>query len=258
MVQMLDHLPAAALRVGEASQGRASSIFFFQAEDGIRDLTVTGVQTCALPISSKLQVLTFNLYFFPISCNFLHKDSVTSGSVLSSSVFVNLERRSFAYVPPGKGKPLLGTVSTPHTRFRVAEPSTLKCGLSVPRASRRRYFPAFLFTNPFRITTYARTSGGMVSSLRKLVLTITHLCILLPTCSTAQTHVPPQSSDQGEALLTAAKSLLDRKSTRLNSSHSQISYAVFCLKKKKRARHTPTTAASPHARSADNVREHTR
>src|SRR5256886_13670556 len=27
--------------------------------------------------------------------------------------------------------------------------------------------------------------------------------------------------------------LLDRKSTRLNSSHSQISYAVFCLKKKR-------------------------
>src|SRR2546430_1432006 len=28
----------------------ASCFFFFQAEDGIRDLTVTGVQTCALPI----------------------------------------------------------------------------------------------------------------------------------------------------------------------------------------------------------------
>src|SRR5207245_3590305 len=27
--------------------------FFFQAEDGIRDATVTGVQTCALPISSR-------------------------------------------------------------------------------------------------------------------------------------------------------------------------------------------------------------
>src|SRR3989440_3312185 len=27
--------------------------FFFQAEDGIRDLIVTGVQTCALPISSR-------------------------------------------------------------------------------------------------------------------------------------------------------------------------------------------------------------
>src|SRR5256886_3562404 len=29
-------------------------IFFFQAEDGIRDLTVTGVQTCALPILARL------------------------------------------------------------------------------------------------------------------------------------------------------------------------------------------------------------
>src|SRR2546427_9052675 len=32
----------------------------------------------------------------------------------------------------------------------------------------------------------------------------------------------------------AQQSRADRKSTRLNSSHSQISYAVFCLKKKKR------------------------
>src|SRR2546430_13052922 len=31
--------------------------------------------------------------------------------------------------------------------------------------------------------------------------------------------------------------ILDRKSTRLNSSHSQISYAVFCLKKKKHINH---------------------
>src|SRR5688572_31558675 len=30
------------------------------------------------------------------------------------------------------------------------------------------------------------------------------------------------------------RSTTDRKSTRLNSSHSQISYAVFCLKKKKK------------------------
>src|SRR2546430_17615575 len=28
-------------------------VFFFQAEDGIRDLTVTGVQTCALPILAR-------------------------------------------------------------------------------------------------------------------------------------------------------------------------------------------------------------
>src|SRR2546430_12999878 len=35
---------------------------------------------------------------------------------------------------------------------------------------------------------------------------------------------------------------LDRKSTRLNSSHSQISYAVFCLKKKKKAPQTLTSS----------------
>src|SRR2546427_12527630 len=33
----------------------------------------------------------------------------------------------------------------------------------------------------------------------------------------------------------------DRKSTRLNSSHSQISYAVFCLKKKKKNNDTNTS-----------------
>src|SRR2546427_7783365 len=36
---------------------------------------------------------------------------------------------------------------------------------------------------------------------------------------------------QGQVGVTLPKA--DRKSTRLNSSHSQISYAVFCLKKKK-------------------------
>src|SRR2546430_13334326 len=37
----------------------------------------------------------------------------------------------------------------------------------------------------------------------------------------------------------------DRKSTRLNSSHSQISYAVFCLKKKKESMQTFTTRQRP-------------
>src|SRR2546430_493599 len=38
-----------ALRLFPLRRGLAI-VFFFQAEDGIRDLTVTGVQTCALPI----------------------------------------------------------------------------------------------------------------------------------------------------------------------------------------------------------------
>src|SRR2546430_4711601 len=42
---------------------------------------------------------------------------------------------------------------------------------------------------------------------------------------------------------------IDRKSTRLNSSHSQISYAVFCLKKKKNERLIIfSTGSTPHPR----------
>src|SRR2546427_9545548 len=48
--------------------------------------------------------------------------------------------------------------------------------------------------------------------------------------------------------------LLDRKSTRLNSSHSQISYAVFCLKKKKNTTRAP--AASKARPSPASVPDH--
>src|SRR2546427_2005106 len=39
----------------------------------------------------------------------------------------------------------------------------------------------------------------------------------------------------------------DRKSTRLNSSHSQISYAVFCLKKKKKQHQQPNLNRIPRS-----------
>src|SRR5256886_4348442 len=51
---ILPHAPSSHyLGVNYLCEGveRRCLVFFFQAEDGIRDLTVTGVQTCALPIS---------------------------------------------------------------------------------------------------------------------------------------------------------------------------------------------------------------
>src|SRR2546427_7819093 len=42
----------------------------------------------------------------------------------------------------------------------------------------------------------------------------------------------------------AGKKIRDRKSTRLNSSHSQISYAVFCLKKKRSVQRSPIRKAT--------------
>src|SRR5207302_3848475 len=49
----------------------------------------------------------------------------------------------------------------------------------------------------------------------------------------------------------AAAEQIDRKSTRLNSSHVKISYAVFCSKKK-----TKTTYANPHAISLADPANH--
>src|SRR3989442_5925013 len=42
----------------------------------------------------------------------------------------------------------------------------------------------------------------------------------------------------------------DRKSTRLNSSHVRISYAVFCLKKKKKSEYKYSIMSKPHTASA--------
>src|SRR2546430_13403291 len=105
-------------------------MFFFQAEDGIRDLTVTGVQTCALPIST-------------------------------------------------------------------IDADTLLVPYSLKRAGAR-----MLASPPY---TVAVAGAVLVRNSRQNLLT------------------RAQEWDY----------FLDRKSTRLNSSHSQISYAVFCLKKKK-------------------------
>src|SRR5690348_17739211 len=101
--------------------------FFFQAEDGIRDGRVTGVQTCALPIFSG---------------------------------------RSFSMRRSSVGTKDMGTLSAPETAW---------------------------------------SSPAVIAQAR-----------------------PPAEKPTAYAVFT----LLDRKSTRLNSSHPSISYAVFCLKKK--------------------------
>src|SRR2546427_954520 len=51
--------------------------------------------------------------------------------------------------------------------------------------------------------------------------------------------------DFARRLAAISPGAIDRKSTRLNSSHSQISYAVFCLKKKN-TKQEPTTPTSPY------------
>src|SRR5439155_13007674 len=60
-------------------------------------------------------------------------------------------------------------------------------------------------------------------------------------------QMPPRPAAGHRHLQPASR--LDRKSTRLNSSHVAISYAVFCLKKKK---NKDTDATAKHEHDAEN------
>src|SRR5688572_31239102 len=65
---------------------------------------------------------------------------------------------------------------------------------------------------------------------RQRIVTVTEVIEATPPRASAP-KVPVIEST------TATEAAPDRKSTRLNSSHSQISYAVFCLKKKKKKKY---------------------
>src|SRR2546427_3107857 len=63
-----------------------------------------------------------------------------------------------------------------------------------------------------------------------------------------QLENPPRRGALGRAKVT-----VDRKSTRLNSSHSQISYAVFCLKKKKKKNNQTNAEAVKEYHSSPEI-----
>src|SRR5436305_10191440 len=75
-----------------------------------------------------------------------------------------------------------------------------------------------------------------VHQLRKKRCDLQPGCALLEPLARLLTKIVQSRSENGDPVG-------DRKSTRLNSSHVRISYAVFCLKKKSNpaARHTPTS-----------------
>src|SRR5256885_9381830 len=65
----------------------------------------------------------------------------------------------------------------------------------------------------------------------------------------------PMTSDPSRSVLAARP---DRKSTRLNSSHLVISYAVFCLKKKKNSREREPGAQPSRHKQAESLGRHCR
>src|SRR3712207_7418420 len=81
----------------------------------------------------------------------------------------------------------------------------------------------------FPYTTLFRSQARPVSAARRLDASIardTGMYLVPPVV------VPDESARYGTG--PGQVTSVDRKSTRLNSSHANISYAVFCLKKKKK------------------------
>src|SRR5438309_9238109 len=99
----------------------------------------------------------------------------------------------------------------------------------IRRPPRSTLFP---YTTLFRSNLYARLKGRRSG---EGLLLLNHMDVV--PAKPAEWRRPPFAAANG-----------DRKSTRLNSSHSSISYAVFCLKKKK-TKHRERLITPNHTRS---------
>src|SRR2546430_9819412 len=95
----------------------------------------------------------------------------------------------------------------------------------IRRPPRSTLFP---YTTLFRSARSQRSSGGRARAERGGDLAELAGVIEVVQAREQQRLAPVERAEE------------DRKSTRLNSSHSQISYAVFCLKKKKNTNRTLT------------------
>src|SRR5690242_21428502 len=95
----------------------------------------------------------------------------------------------------------------------------------IRRPPRSTLFP---YTTLFRSDYAATVQGDIVEGLQGATVTAQLDPLFQPI---RQRMLPGYHIDEAGAVEESSK---DRKSTRLNSSHMSISYAVFCLKKKKK------------------------
>src|SRR5258707_11044488 len=92
-----------------------------------------------------------------------------------------------------------------------------------------------MIRRPPRSTLFPYTTlfrSGILDLVRMFAALVHHLKALRPDAVLCFQHYG-NIVGAVAARLAGIEAIIDRKSTRLNSSHANISYAVFCLKKKK-------------------------
>src|SRR5947209_17369519 len=98
------------------------------------------------------------------------------------------------------------------------------------RPPRSTLFP---YTTLFRSNCASGLGHETLAGLQNHVSGCAGLGQPQPSLTAVDSHAPDAARDPPEGISVQRK-FEDRKSTRLNSSHANISYAVFCLKKKKK------------------------
>src|SRR5690606_42129708 len=94
-------------------------------------------------------------------------------------------------------------------------------------------FLFLMLRRPPRSTLFPYTTLFRSSSSISLAVSPETLVCWLPALRPRNTSPSSSAYISGPSFSEEEGEVLDRKSTRLNSSHVKISYAVFCLKKKK-------------------------
>src|SRR3712207_5364041 len=164
-------------------------VFFFQAEDGIRDIGVTGVQTCALPI------------------------------------YV-VEREIVAVIAPYDVEELIGSVvpiaAIPHAV------DVLSCHGNVSADGSERRQRGLVVVSVDETILVLQVRGG-VSGLEPAIDDEVAALVVDDVPAVLAQYAVVHGNFLGYPVERLHGSSKDRKSTRLNSSHANISYAVFCL-----------------------------
>src|SRR5690606_41445079 len=108
--------------------------------------------------------------------------------------------------------------------------SLFSCFSTVRRPPRSTLFPyTTLFRSPDNDPRGAWASIDLTGLATKEQRPNLHYDIIDPKTGNAYPPNPKRGWSKSKSRI---KQMIDRKSTRLNSSHVKISYAVFCLKKK--------------------------